>query len=187
METDLLDTVDYLRLLNRKERFHLLREALGEATFRLDELFRIRLQSCLTDSRRGPVSIPPDAFVAMDYHLDWIGMALRLAADGPERARRDRFPLDGIANDGLVSGTQQDVDLLGAFPIGATTLLVMIEAKGDTDWRNDQLDKKAKRLDPAFSEERPWSGWTAPYFILTSPTRTMSLTKYEPRSGSWGR
>ena len=40
----------------------------------------------------------------MDFHLDWIAMALRLAADGPERARRDRFPLDGIANDGLVSG-----------------------------------------------------------------------------------
>ena len=141
METALPDTIDYLRLLNRKERFHLLREALGETTFRLDERFRTRLQSCLRDSPRGAVSIPPDAFVAMDYHLDWVGMALRLAADGSVQARRDR-----IANDGLVSGTQQDVDLLVAFPDGPTTHLVMIEAKGDTHWRNEQLDRKAERL-----------------------------------------
>lgn len=83
METALPDTIDYLQLLNRKERLHLLREALGETTFRLDERFRTRLQSCLRDSPRGAVSIPPDAFVAMDYHLDWIAMALRLAADDP--------------------------------------------------------------------------------------------------------
>ena len=177
METALLDTIDYLRLLNRKERFHLLREALGKTTFRLAECFRTRLQSCLTDSPRGGASIPPSAFVAMDYHLDWIGMALRLAADKPERTRRDRFPVDCIANDGLVSGTQQDVDLLVAFPDGPTTHLVMIEAKGDTDWRNVQLDRKAERLKRIFSGKRPWSDWAAPHFILMSPTRPTFLTK----------
>ncbi len=177
METALADTIHYLGLLNRKERFHLLREALGKKTFRLDECFRIRLQSCLRDSPRDAVSIPPDAFVAMDFHLDWIAMALRLAADGPERARPHRFPLDGIANDGLVSGTQQDVDMLVAFSDGATTHLVMIEAKGDTDWRNEQLDEKAERLDRIFSEERPWSGWATPHFVLMSPVRPTSLTK----------
>lgn len=172
METTLPDTIDYLRLLNRKERFHLLREALGETTFRLDERFRTRLQSCLRDSPRGAVSIPPDAFVAMDYHLDWVGMALRLAGDRSIRARRDR-----IANDGLVSGTQQDVDLLVAFPDGPTTHLVMIEAKGDTHWRNEQLDRKAERLKRIFSGARPWRESVAPHFILMSPTRPMSLTK----------
>ena len=177
METALPDTIDYLRRLNRKERFHLLSEALGKKTFRLAECFRTRLQSCLSDSPRGGVSIPPDAFVSMDYHLDWIGMALRLAADGSERARRGRFRLKGIVNDGLVSGTQQDVDLLVAFPDGATTHLVMIEAKGDTDWSNDQLDEKAQRLDWIFSGERPWSDWVAPHFVLMSPTRPMFLTK----------
>ncbi len=177
METALPDTIDYLRLLNRKERFHLLREALGKMTFRLDEGFRTRLQSCLSGSPRGAVSVPPDAFVAMDYHLDWIGMALRLAADEPEHAHPDRFPLHDIADDGLVSGTQQDVDLLVAFPDGATTHLVMIEAKGDTDWRNDQLNKKAGRLDRIFSEERPWMESIAPHFILMSRKRPMSLTK----------
>jgi len=177
MEMALLDTIDYLLLLNRKERFHLLCEALGETTFRLNERFRTRLQSCLNDSPRRAVSIPPDAFVAMDCHLDWIGMALRLAADGPEQAPRDRFPLKNIANEGLVSGTQQDVDLLVAFPVGAMTHLVMIEAKGDTDWRNEQLDKKAARLDRIFSGERPWRESITPHFLLMSPTPPTSLKK----------
>ena len=177
METALPDTIGYLQLLNRKERFHLLREALGETTFRLDERFRTRLQFCLRDSPRGAVSIPPDAFVAMDYHLDWIAMALRLAVDGPERDHHDWFPLDGIANDELVSGTQQDVDLLVAFPDGPTTHLVMIEAKGDTHWRNEQLDRKAERLKKIFSDERPWTESIAPHFVLMSPTRPTFLTK----------
>lgn len=177
METAMFDTIDYLGFLNRKERFHLLCEALGETTFRLEERFRTRLQSCLSGSPHGAVSITRDAFVAMDYHLDWIGMALRLAADVPERALPDRFPLDGIANDGLVSGTQQDVDLLVAFPDGPTTHLVMIEAKGDTDWRNEQLDEKAERLDWIFSGDRPWSESIAPHFLLMSPTPPTSLTK----------
>ena len=173
METALADTIHYLGLLNRKERFHLLCEALGKKTFRLEECFRTRLQSCLSGSRRDAVSIPPDAFVAMDYHLDWIAMALRLAADGSERSRRHR-----IANDGLVSGTQQDVDLLVAFRDGATTHLVMIEAKGDTGWRNEQLDKKAARLNRIFSDEPTLRESIAPHFLLMSPIRPTSLTKY---------
>ena len=177
METALPGTIDYLRLLNRKERFYLLRATLGEATFRLDERFRAQLQSCLSGVPRGAVSIPPDAFVAMDYHLDWIAMALRLAADKPERVHPDRFPLRDIANDELVSGTQQDVDLLVAFPDGPTTHLVMIEAKGDTGWRNDQLDEKAERLARIFYEERPWREAITPHFVLMSRKRPMSLTK----------
>ena len=152
-------------------------KALGERTFRLDEPFRTRLQSCLSGSARGALSIPPDAFVAMDYHLDWIAMALRLAADEPEHARPDRFPLDGIANDELVSGTQQDVDLLVAFPDGAITHLIMIEAKGDTHWRNEKLDRKSEGLKRIFSGERPWRDSIVPHFLLMSRTPPTSLTK----------
>lgn len=177
MGTALRGAIDYLQLLNRKERFHLLCEALGEKSFRLDKDFRIRLQSCLSDSPLGAVSIPPDAFVAMDFHLDWIGIALRLATDGSECHRPDRFPLGDIANDGLVLGTQQDVDLLVAFQDGAMTHLVMIEAKGDTDWRNDQLDKKARRFNQIFSDKRPWRGSITPHFLLMSPTPPKSLKK----------
>ena len=158
METALPDTIHYLGLLNRKERFHLLREALGKKTFRLDERFRIRLQSCLYDSPCDAVSIPPDAFVAMDYHLDWIAMALRLAADGPERARRDRFPLDGIANDGLVSGTQQDVDLLVAFPAGnLRDSRVCLEHRTDTG-RSIDIVVRVRGDTWIGIENKPWAG-----------------------------
>ena len=171
------DTIDYLRLLNRKERFYLLREALGESTFRLADRFRTELASCLSASLNGAVSIPHQAFVAMDFHLDWIAIAFHLATQGPQSARRYEFPIDGISNDGRFLGTQQDVDLLIAFRDGATLHLVMIEAKGDTDWRNDQLDAKAERLYRIFGDEHPRAEPVAPHFVLMSPARPKSLTK----------
>ncbi len=56
--------IEHLRLFNRKERFILLRHTLGVSTFRLDKGFRERLGGKLG------LSIPGDAYVAMDYHLD---------------------------------------------------------------------------------------------------------------------
>ncbi|MDE2668487.1 MAG: hypothetical protein OXI51_02405 [Chloroflexota bacterium] len=64
--------IEHLESFNRKERFILLKEALGEGTFRLDAGFRDTLGAAVD------VTIPPNAFVAMDYHLDWIQMALHL-------------------------------------------------------------------------------------------------------------
>ena len=117
-EGNLFDTIDYLRILNRKERFHLLRGVLGKTTFCLADHFRTELESCLSDSLNGALSIPSHAFAAMDFHLDWIAMALHLATKGPQSARRFRLPVDRISNDGLFLGTQQDVDLLVAFRNG---------------------------------------------------------------------
>ena len=90
-EGNLFDTIDYLRILNRKERFHLLRGVLGKTTFCLADHFRTELESCLSDSLNGALSIPSHAFAAMDFHLDWIAMALHLATKGPQSARRFRF------------------------------------------------------------------------------------------------
>ena len=175
-ERSLSDTIDYMRLLNRKERFYLMQEALGNATFCLADCFRTKLEDCLSGSPNGDLSIPDHAFVAMDFHLDWIAMALHLAAEGPPPSRH-RFPLDDISNDGLFFATQQDVDLLVAFRNDATTHLVMIEAKGDTDWRNDQLDAKAERLCRIFTDDRSRAEQIAPHFVLMSPARPKFLTK----------
>lgn len=176
-EGNLFDTIDYLRILNRKERFHLLLGVLGKTTFCLADHFRTELESCLSDSLNGALSIPSHAFAAMDFHLDWIAMALHLATKGPQSARRSRFPVDRISNDGLFLGTQQDVDLLVAFRNGRTVHLVMIEAKGDTGWRNDQLNAKAERLGQIFSDEYPRAEPIAPHFVLMSPARPKFLTK----------
>ena len=50
--------IEHLRSFNRKERFILLREALGSDT--LGDAFRRRLGDCIG------VPVPADAFVAMD-------------------------------------------------------------------------------------------------------------------------
>jgi len=58
--------VEYLRRFNRKERFYLVGWALGRRKFQLDDNFRISMAGKLG------LEIPSSAFVAMDYHLNWI-------------------------------------------------------------------------------------------------------------------
>ena len=149
--------IDHLKSFNRKERFLLLCEALGfdDQTFRLAEGFINKL-SC-----RIGHEIPRDAYVAMDYHLDWLQMALYLASEPS--------PPDPIFNDDLVKANQEDIDLLVAFGESGTTHLVLIEAKGDTGWTNDQLGSKADRLKRIFGESRPGAGLVKFHFVMMSP------------------
>ena len=66
------DLIRHLRSFNRKERFILLSDALGKE--RLADDFRTRVGDCIG------VRVPADAYVAMDYHLDWLQMEARLPA-----------------------------------------------------------------------------------------------------------
>ena len=86
--------IDHLKSFNRKERFLLLCDALGfdNQTFPLAEDFINKLSGCIGHE------IPHDAYAAMDYHLDWLQMALYLASDPS--------PLDPILNDDLVNANQ---------------------------------------------------------------------------------
>ncbi len=147
------DLIENLRSFNRKERFILLREALGSDT--LGDAFRERLGDAIG------VTVPADAFVAMDYHLDWLQMALYLAANPspPERIRNDR----------LVSGNQEDADLIVAFQGNSATHVVLVEAKVETNWTNSQLESKAERLDLIFGEGRPRVHLATPHYVLASP------------------
>ena len=157
------DLITHLRSFNRKERFILLQEALGADTFCLDDDFRKRLGEAVG------VTIPADAFVAMDYHLDWIQMSLYLAATP---APPSPIPND---NDDLFKANQEDVDLLVAFDSAATTHLVLVEAKMETRWTNSQLRSKAERLRRIFGTGRPGTGLAKPYFVLASPNRPERL------------
>ena len=154
--------IEHLRSLNRKERFILLREALGDHTFRLDRAFREKLGGTLR------VSIPEDAFVAMDYHLDWIALALYLNSTPTPP---ERIPKAGALEE--VNKSQMDIDLLVAFDAAATTHVVLIEAKGDTSWDNAQLARKAGRLKQMFKE---YPKGVEPHFVLLSPTSPQRLT-----------
>ena len=155
------DLITHLRSFNRKERFILLHEALGPGTFSLDEGFRERLGGLLG------LPIPADAFVAMDYHLDWLQMALYLAATPS--------PPSPIPNDDLFEGNQEDVDLLVACDGPAATHLVLVEAKMETGWTNSQLRSKAERLRRIFGMGRPGTDLATPHFVLASPNRPERL------------
>ena len=154
--------IEALMAFNRKERFHVVGFALGNLKFSIDEDCRRRLGDKLR------LSIPDGAVAAMDYHLDWIYFALYCAKHG--------YPRDKVEKDAaLVTGTLEDVDLLIAFPDGADTHLVFIEAKGATGFTNKQLQSKADRLCALFGPHgSDWSGVT-PHFMLMSPKRPKRL------------
>ena len=159
-ETTLMRLIDNLKAFNRKERFILLHKALGftDQSFRLGKAFRKEL------SRQLPGTVPPDAFVAMDYHLDWLQMAMYLT-DHPRRS-------GPIKNDNLVEGNQMDIDLLVAFENADKTHVVLVEAKGDTAWNNDQLSRKVERLRLIFRSGGPGTESVKPYFVMMSPKKS---------------
>lgn len=164
-------TIAALRSFDRKERFAVLREALGfdPEIPRLAPRFREKLNDSIDKTRT--IRCPKHAYLAMDYHLDWIEMALHRAMEkktGPARPfSRHRFP--------EVNRTQKDVDLLIAFDrktAGAvTTHLVLIEAKAYLGWDNPQLDEKAERLGNIFGDEGDMWSFARPHFILMSAKR----------------
>ncbi len=67
----------------------------------------------------------------MDYHLDWIyASALLAAADDTGTVHSNK--------NGLVTGHQEDIDLVVAYEGGDGAHIVMVVAKGVTGWTNKQ-------------------------------------------------
>ena len=162
--------IEHLKSFNRKERFILLQAACGQDAFQLSEEFRDELRTCLELD----FEIPKCAYVAMDYHLDWLQVAMCFW--------NEDVPLEELQgmcrSDPLVKGTQEDVDLLVAFDwfqetcraslVRRQTHVVLIEAKGDTPWDPKQLVSKGKRLERIFdSKDRPRH--VVPHFVMMSP------------------
>lgn len=158
--------VDALRELNRKERYWLVRNALGPSSGKLGEGFRQELGATL-----GGIHIPDYAWWAMDYHLDWLVGALALFQKTEE--------MIGTAQDNpdaLVKGNQEDMDLVVAFD----NTLILIEAKGDTSWSNEQLNSKVPRLEAILGEvgaDRSSLNRLSVYFVLMSPSRSGKLRR----------
>lgn len=152
--------IDNLRRFNSKERFHLVGWALGNPEFELDSGFRDAV------SKFFGIAVPQDAFVAMDFHLDWLFASLYYGSGMKIGSAAARDPLE-------ISGSQQDIDLLVAWSDGGETPILLLEAKGVTDWGNKQLREKAARLRVIFGSDG--SRWLADYrvrprFGLVSPS-----------------
>jgi len=156
--------IDNLEKLNRKERFFLIGMVLGNSKFKLDPMFRQRL------STKFNVVIPDTAFVAMDYHLNWIFAAAALTFSSPESGRIYENA------SGTIDGTQEDVDLLVAFEdASGLSHLIMLEAKGVTAFSNSQFEHKINRFKSIFGETGDRWAEIKPYFGLVSPRKSKRL------------
>lgn len=129
--------IERLHRFNVKERYWLVREALGH--FRPCAEFIEKVAGAIA------VDEPPsdaDVFAAMDYHLNWLWAALtpHTPRDGMP-APRDASGMNPIRNN------QEDVDLLLAWRRNdGFTQLVLIEAKCLGLFREKQLKSKLERL-----------------------------------------
>lgn len=159
------DLLQHLKEFNRKERFYLIGMALGNKSFMLSCEFRKILGQKLN------LEIPEDAFVAMDYHLDWLVASLYLAANAQAKPP---YPRDRR----LITATQEDIDLLVAYESPGGCHVIMLEAKGVTGFTNAQFSSKVERL-RAISDVLGWQTATAiPHFVLISPRPPQQL-KFE--------
>lgn len=151
--------LENLERLNRKERFYLIGAALGNQSFRLASEFRQEL------SREFALTVPENAFVAMDYHLNWIYTACALAFEQPIQKRI--YPNAS----GIVDGTQEDVDLVIAWQDTPSNIfpVVMLEAKGATPYSNAQFRHKVNRLCQVFGDDGKRWPHVTPYLGLMSP------------------
>ncbi|KRW51401.1 hypothetical protein AO724_07355 [Aeromonas allosaccharophila] len=166
--------IDNLKSFNRKERFYLVGQMLGNPEFRMDKTPLDEISKLIK------VKIPSEYFAAMDYHLDWVYASLFLTHDHDEKP----FPRNFIDNnkkvDLQISGTQEDVDFLLAFVDHEnTTHIVMIEAKGDSYFSNAQLNSKNQRFKAIFGNEHTWPN-VKPHFLICSPKEPQNVSIEEP-------
>jgi hypothetical protein len=166
----------YLAGFNRKERFFLVGWALGNREFKLSESFRADLEGVLT------LSVPEHAFVAMDYHLDWLYASLYLHRNGGLTGPH-------LNDQRLIRAQQEDIDLIVAFQDGDTHHIVLLEAKGATGWTNKQLKSKANRLREMFGEDGSLNPGIVPHFVIASPreSRRLDVTGWPRWTASGGR
>ncbi|WP_421212490.1 hypothetical protein [Aeromonas sp. 600479] len=169
-----VDIISNLKSFNRKERFYLIGQMLGNPEFRMDENQLDKISKLIK------VKIPSEYFAAMDYHLDWIYASLFLTQEHGEKIFQRNFIDNNKKVDLQISGTQEDVDFLLAFidPENKTHL-VMIEAKGDSYFSNGQLDSKNKRFKAIFGNENTWPN-VRPHFIICSPKKPQKINIEEP-------
>ena len=179
------DLIAILESFNRKERFFLIAQALGNPGFELSTGFREKLAKAVGLDRQG-IEIPACAFAAMDYHLNWVHASLVLAYYTGGQERIDRLNTEAIEQN------QEDVDLLVAFKDDAGTHhLIFIEAKGYntdgmsdglSDLDKDQLESKAGRLNLILEPDGILYPNVKPHFCLMSGKKPACIP---PKWGNW--
>lgn len=169
------DLIELLESFNRKERFFLVSQALGNSHPRGGFLLSEDFRQQLGDKVGFP--IPQDYFAAIEYHLDWMIAALRAHQRPGSREFEDLEMPYGIecdhpkhkGNRREVRGTNEDADLLVVFSNEDACHLILVEAKGDSAWSDEQMCSKAERLKKVFGDEGTAIAGVFPYYYLSSP------------------
>lgn len=133
---------DALRQFDRKERFYLVQNCLGEAADKVGNDFASLVSNALHPQCR----VDPAAWWTTDYHLDWLAGALALCYC-PKLLENHLTVswVNGIGTEPghqLVMGSQEDADLV----IADKTRLILIEAKRFGRWQKAQVITKLNRL-----------------------------------------
>ncbi len=158
-----------LKLLNAKERDHLMRFAYLGQNNNYDETEKFlspqfTKQLLEIDSLNlGLTKNAKCVFAGMDYHLDWLYVALKLAimypgykisGTLPAGAPKDIFEMEPAPpGDTLycdfraLMGNQEDIDLIAVFKDKSKYAILFIEAKGRAAFNKVQLARKLIRLD----------------------------------------
>ena len=158
------DLIQILECLNRKERFFLVGTALGNRKFHLSECFRLKLQCAIKLDE----PIPESAFVAMDYHLDWVAAALEKYSS---LENKEAFKNRQGESRRLVEGNQEDVDFFVAFRgKNSAVHLIFLEAKAYSRWDYKQLRSKAERLKLIFGSSGDRQKGVNPHFCVVAKT-----------------
>ena len=147
---------------NHRERFHLVRFVmrLRRHSLELGSTFQKELSAVIG------TAIPENAYAAFDYQL--IRLEDALYDTFARRARRPTTPLQRTRESTDLPRTVIDIDLLIEFEQEDSTRIVLVEAKYDGAWDNDQLAKKAAWLSQLFHPKMVWANMVAPSFVLLS-------------------
>ena len=164
-----MELIEALKSFNRKERYWLIRNSFGKKSEKLDRKFLDSLEGQLS------ITVPENAWWAMDYHLDWLCAGLMETFEY-DKSTTGYFKggIPQVAEEEmskkLIYGQQQDIDLIVAFKDSTITHLILIEAKGVTGWNNAQLESKARRLKNIFGDAGDYFKNVIPHFVTISPT-----------------
>jgi hypothetical protein len=160
------DLTELLERFNRKERFIVFEQALTEGgAARLNPRYRLLLNEAL-DSKGVCVPERP-AFVAIDYHLNWLWAALEVGCGWWHETPELPMPLTHPTASAFMHN-QEDIDLLVVWDEAGTTHVLMVEAKAHSGWTNKQMASKVKRLQAIFGETGLSYPNVSPHLVLTS-------------------
>ncbi len=157
-----IELVGALAKFNRKERYWLLRNSIGNVG--LTKSFVGRLKDALQ------LKIPDDAWWAIDYHFDWLAGAMCCLGGKKDVTLQQAGK--------LIAGNQEDVDLIVAFK----NTIILIEAKADTGWSESQRNSKLDRLDDLRGLIEELGLDVKVRFLLISTQNTIAYARTEPRA-----